>query len=139
MPSQQNCFRIIHLPQINKERVGNFVLESEGGYRDIAMLEECDKAVNNICSLCNWTQDLDKLVRQSKRQQPVPKAKQPALNMSPTSKLTSPASKNTSSRPTPQATKAPAKEHTTRETARHTTSKTKTAFTSAYAPKSQRK
>lgn len=49
--------------QINKERVGNFTLESEGGYRDVAMLEECDAAVYRICELCDWSQEMSKLVQ----------------------------------------------------------------------------
>ena len=49
--------------QINKVRVGTFTLESEGGYRDVAMLEECDSAVQTICKLCNWGQELDALVK----------------------------------------------------------------------------
>ena len=43
--------------------MGSFTLESEGGYRDIAMLEECDSAVQRICKLCDWSQELDALVK----------------------------------------------------------------------------
>ena len=50
--------------QINKERVGTFVLGSEGGYRDVAMLQDCDSAVSEICELCGWTEDLKALIQQ---------------------------------------------------------------------------
>ena len=49
--------------QINKERVGSFVLPSEGGYRDIVMLEDCDNAVCEVCKLCQWNTELEKLVK----------------------------------------------------------------------------
>ena len=54
---------LIIIMQINKERVGSFKLESEGGYRDIAMLEDCDSAVRTICKLCGWSKELDVLVK----------------------------------------------------------------------------
>lgn len=56
--------------QINKVRVGSFTLESEGGYRDVAMLEECDGAVQTICKLCNWSQELGALVKGSSQSNP---------------------------------------------------------------------
>jgi hypothetical protein len=38
-------------------------LDCEGGYRDVAMLEECDSAVQTICKLCSWNQELSALVK----------------------------------------------------------------------------
>ena len=50
--------------QINRERVGTFVLGTEGGYRDVAMIQDCDTAVSRICDMCGWAEDLKKLVLQ---------------------------------------------------------------------------
>lgn len=50
--------------QINRERVGTFVLGTEGGYRDMAMIQDCDTAVSRICDMCGWAEDLKKLVLQ---------------------------------------------------------------------------
>ena len=49
--------------QINRERVGTFVLSTEGGYRDVAMIQDCDAAVTRICDMCGWTEDLEKLAQ----------------------------------------------------------------------------
>ena len=48
--------------------MGTFVLSSEGGYRDVAMLQDCDSAVKKICELCGWTEDLKKLICQQTAQ-----------------------------------------------------------------------
>jgi len=48
--------------QVNRDRVGTFTLTSEGGYRDIALLGDCDKSVTDICELCSWTKDFNKLL-----------------------------------------------------------------------------
>ena len=53
--------------QLNRDRVGSFTLASEGGYRDVALLGDCDEGVANICQHCGWTQDLDKLVHKKKK------------------------------------------------------------------------
>ena len=50
--------------QINRERVGTFVLSTEGGYRDVAMIQDCDAAVSRICDMCDWTEDLKKMAQQ---------------------------------------------------------------------------
>ena len=106
--------------QINKERVGNFILESEGGYRDIAMLEECDKAVATICRLCNWTWELEQLVKQNDSETIASAPKKQSKHL-------------------PQVSKTIVKARTPKETSQHSTARTKTAFESAYAPKSPRK
>ena len=51
--------------QVNRERVGTFVLGCEGGYRDVAMLQDCDSAVDSICGLCGWTDDFRRLTQQA--------------------------------------------------------------------------
>ncbi len=43
--------------------MGTFTLESEGGYRDIAMLEKCDEAVHRICEACEWTKEFNRLIK----------------------------------------------------------------------------
>ncbi len=96
--------------------MGNFILESEGGYRDTAMLEECDKAVRTICKLCNWTQELDQLLKHNERQ---------------AGAVSDPRRK---SKPIPQAGTTSSKESST-----HTATRTTTAFKSTYASKSPRK
>ncbi len=40
------------------------MLGTEGGYRDVAMIKDCDTAVDRICGMCGWTEDLEKLVQQ---------------------------------------------------------------------------
>ena len=50
--------------------MGPFVLESEGGYRDVAMLEESDKAVSTICKLCGWSQELEMLAKNADTRAP---------------------------------------------------------------------
>ena len=50
--------------QVNRERVGTLTLASEGGYRDVAMLQECDDAVNKICELCGWSKTFEKMMTQ---------------------------------------------------------------------------
>ena len=57
---------LLYPPQINKERVGTFALASEGGYRDVALLGECNDAVGRVCDLCGWRDSLDKLVEQGR-------------------------------------------------------------------------
>ena len=49
--------------QINRELVGTFTPASEGGYRDIVMLGECDTGVERVCELCGWREDLEKFVK----------------------------------------------------------------------------
>lgn len=63
--------------QINRERVGTFVLASEGGYRDVAMIKDCDTAVKEICELCGWSDDLKRLT-QPEPEKPKPKREQPS-------------------------------------------------------------
>ena len=50
---------------MNKERVGTFTLEEEGGYRDVAMLQDCDSGVEEICRQCGWSTSLKEIVRPS--------------------------------------------------------------------------
>ena len=40
------------------------MLSTEGGYRDVAMIQDCDAAVRRICDMCGWAEDLEKLVLQ---------------------------------------------------------------------------
>lgn len=49
--------------QLNRERVGSFTLEDEGGYRDVAVLQDCDRSVREICEHCGWTKDLEAFTR----------------------------------------------------------------------------
>lgn len=81
--------------QINKERVGNFTLQAEGGYRDIAMLEECDLAVQRLCEVCSWTEELGGLLNpaSAKRQYT---GKEPKLKSSSTRQYHTPAASKTS-------------------------------------------
>ena len=64
---------MVFLPQINRERVGSFRLESEGGYRDVALLGDCDSAARKICELCGWINDLDKIIGGRRTQKNTPK------------------------------------------------------------------
>ena len=129
--------------QINKERVGNFVLASEGGYRDMAMIEECDQAVRTICKLCNWTQELDQLVEPRRKQaasDPKKKSQSPHPMLQAKQAASDPQKKSQSPHPTPQAKKTMASAHpSARKPAGHATARTKTAFDKAYAPKTSRK
>lgn len=48
---------------MNKERVGDLVLQEEGGYRDIAVIQDCDSAVEEICRQCGWSRQLKALLK----------------------------------------------------------------------------
>ena len=45
------------------------MLGTEGGYRDVAMIQDCDTAVSRICDMCGWTKDLKKLAMAHVQQQ----------------------------------------------------------------------
>lgn len=65
---------------MNKERVGTFTLEEEGGYRDVAMLQDCDSGVEEICRQCGWSRTLEDMVHP-----PIAREKPAAVNKTQTS------------------------------------------------------
>ena len=97
--------------------MGSFTLESEGGYRDVAMLEECDKAVTTVCELSGWTPELDLVAKSNEKK----------------------CSTSADSKRSKSLTSAAAKTQAANKSSRHTTAKTKTAFESTYHSKSTRK
>ena len=53
---------VLSTPQINRERVGAFKLREEGGYRDVALLQDCESAVWSVCDACGWSRALKELI-----------------------------------------------------------------------------
>lgn len=60
---------VIHPLQINRERVGKFTLKEEGGYRDVALFQDCESAVWRVCDACGWSRALEQLMGQEKTTQ----------------------------------------------------------------------
>ncbi len=58
-----------HHAQINRERVGSFQLAEEGGYRDVALLQDCEAAVWRVCELCGWSLALEQLTGRKRTDQ----------------------------------------------------------------------
>ena len=62
--------------------MGTFVLGSEGGYRDVAMIMDCDTAVAKVCEQCGWSDDLKDL---TKTEVCMTKSEQPRTSQKPLS------------------------------------------------------
>ncbi len=54
----ENCPRLL----INLNAVGDFGTRSD----DVLFLSECDMAVEKLCKLLGWTQDLERLIKETK-------------------------------------------------------------------------
>lgn len=54
----ENCPRLL----LNLNAVGDFGTRSD----DVIFLSECDKAVQKLCKLLGWTQDLERLIKETK-------------------------------------------------------------------------
>ncbi len=67
---------------INREKVGDAEPElkrlgvehgfnfGDGNYRDVLYLGNCDDGTKELCKLLGWTEDLQKLIRESKTAEP---------------------------------------------------------------------